>query len=158
MLQPLTQFLCDTCHGVIENPDQGWIEWLSKYDGTVPKRRSTNFRICHHKMSCQKLAKHPDCADLPLREFVGAKAAVHLASLLDVGRFHERDYSGPEVTDFAEFAELMRRLTIPYYEEARQYWNRAMHDGYFYDQNEIYLYLPDSLMSMIEHYQTEDED
>ena len=152
MLNPLTQFICDTCRQVISNPEDGWIEWESRIDDKTNKITSRNFRICHHEMPCQKLARHPHCSDLPLKEFVGEMASVQIANLLDVGVYHQRDYAGPEPTDMREFTELMRRLTIPYYEEARQWWNEAMTDGYFGDANEIYIYMPVNLRRMIEHY------
>jgi len=153
MLEPLTQFICDTCSEVIESPDNGWIEWLSHYDETQNKIVSRDFRICHHRTACQKHSNHIHCSDLPLREFVGERAAVQLARFLDVGPYHDPDYSGgPELENMRDFTELMRRLTIPYYEEARQWWREAITDDYFADANEIYIYLPKNLRRMIEHY------
>ena len=48
----------------------------------------------------------------------------------------------------------MRRLTIPNYEEARQFWCKAMEDGYFGDSNELYIYIPENLKNMIKNYST----
>ena len=46
----------------------------------------------------------------------------------------------------------MRRLTIPYYEEARLYWSRAEADGFFDGANEVWLYMPHNLEALIERY------
>jgi len=35
-----------------------------------------------------------------------------------------------------ELAEIIRRIHVPYYEEARLYWDTAKADGYFIDANE----------------------
>lgn len=56
------------------------------------------------------------------------------------------------VRDVREFVEFARRLTIPHYEEARKYWSSANSDGFFYGGNEIWIYLPQTLKSLIERY------
>ena len=152
MLKPLKEFICDSCSQTIEHIEDGWVEWESRCDETKNKIISKNFRICQHKMKCQKLANHPDCSDLPLREFTGEKAIVQTISFLDDGPYHVQNYDGPEAENIKEFAEFQRRLLLPYYEEARQYWSEAMNDGYFGDSNELSIYLPENLKRMIEHY------
>ncbi|WP_054749991.1 hypothetical protein [Ruminiclostridium josui] len=57
------------------------------------------------------------------------------------------------VADIRKWIDFYRRLQLPYYEEARQYWEEAISDGYFDDANEIYIYLPEKLKRMIEHYE-----
>ena len=156
MLKPLEEFICDSCGQIIKNIDDGWVEWEGRYDETKNKLISKNFRICHHSIKCQKLANHPDCSDLPLREFTGEKAIVQTISFLDDGPYHVPSYKGPEAENLREFAEFQRRLILPYYEEARLFWNRAMSDGYFGDSNELSIYLPKNLKIMIEHYKNSD--
>ena len=152
MLEPLTQFICDTCVQVIETPNDLWFEWLSHYDNTENRRICQYFRICHHTNEYQVHSRDRSCSDLPLRDVAGNFAPVHMAYSLDIGPYHDRDYGGPHLTDLREFTEIMRRLTLPYYEETRQYWGQAMKDCYFADANEIYIYLPNNLRRMIEHY------
>lgn len=155
MLEPLREFICDSCGRPITDTDNGWVEWESFYDKDRQKVVSRNFRICHHEIKCQKLARHPNCSDLPLSEFLGEMAIVQTTSMLDIGPYHNKDYPGPEPDDLREFTDFLRRLTLPYYEEARQWWHQAMHDGYFGDSNEILIYLPKNLKAMIKHYQEE---
>lgn len=153
MLTPLKQFICDSCGEVIENPNDGWVEWEGSFEDN--KSVNKNFRICHHKMQCQKLARHPNCSDLPLNNIIGDNVHAFIFTHLDAGPYHNREYSGPSIVDFRQYTDFMRRLTLPYYEEARQWWNEAMMDGYFGDSNEIYIYLPDNLKRMIQHYSGE---
>ena len=104
-------------------------------------------------MQCQRHVGKRGCNDLPLLEFIGVKAPLQIARFLDVGLYHDKNYHGPEPENIREFTEFMRRLTIPYYDEARQYWFQAISEGYFEGENEISLFLPDRLMRMIKHYQ-----
>jgi hypothetical protein len=46
----------------------------------------------------------------------------------------------------------MRRLFVPYYEEARRYWDQAKADDYFDDPNEVWLYLPATSQAIIVRY------
>lgn len=153
MLTPLTQFICDSCGQVIESPNDGWVEWVGSFEDN--KSVDKNFRICHHKIQCQKLARHPHCSDLPLRDVIGNNVHAFIFTHLDVGPYHDKESRGPSIVDFRQYTDFMRRLTLPYYEEARQWWNEAMKDGYFGDANEIYIYLPDNLQRMIQHYSSE---
>jgi hypothetical protein len=92
------------------------------------------------------------CSDVNLSDFLGEIGIINLLCMIDPGPYHSRVFKGPSIKDFREFVEIARRLTIPYYEEARQWWIEATNDGYFSGSNEIYIYLPKSLKQMIEHY------
>jgi hypothetical protein len=43
-------------------------------------------------------------------------------------------------------------VQLPYYEEARFYWNDARRDGYFTGANEVWIYLPSTLKELIQLY------
>lgn len=155
MLRPLEQWICDQCDQIIESPKSGWIEWVNSGD-----YKAGGFKIVHHASSSPY---HPkgDCyhythatgrADSHLEEFLGDDGIPNLLRFLDLGPYHDRNYSGPWVRDIREFVELMRRLTIPYYEEARLYWREALGDGFFDGANEIWIYLPDTLKEIVDTY------
>jgi len=154
MLKPLEQFYCDTCGQIIQTPKEGWFEWISTNDETTGQSIDKEFRICHHKSKCQihGTSRRRGCSDVQLTDFLGEIGIINLLCMIDPGPYHSPVFKGPSVKDFREFAEVARRLTIPYYEEARQWWTEATNDGYFSDSNEIYIYLPRSLKLMIEHY------
>jgi hypothetical protein len=90
--------------------------------------------------------------DLPLNSVTGPSGLARLLSFFDVGPYHDPDYSGPRVADIREFTEIIRRLMLPYYEEARMYWERAIADGFFGSPNEVYLYVPNTCQSLVEKY------
>jgi hypothetical protein len=162
-LKPLKQWRCDGCHQIIESPEHGWVEWLTTLvDNRV---RNREFRIVHHaeysprrpRGNCYRYGLgEPPLPDLLattyLTDCIGENAMPYLLMLIDPGPYHDKRYQGPTVEDFRAWAEFARRLTIPYYEEARVYWPRAIADGFFHGQNEISIYLPDTLKSIIKRY------
>ncbi len=154
MLEPLKQFVCDTCGGTIEKPEDGWVEWLGYYDEQKEKLINKDFRICHHQSRCMKLANHRHVSDNHLNNMLNDNSMViQLFSMLDPGpNVSPEHYKGPEVEDIRETIEFLRRLTLPYYEEARQYWSDAIADGYFSGSNEVAAYLPYTLKNIIERY------
>jgi NAD-dependent dihydropyrimidine dehydrogenase PreA subunit len=151
MLKSLEQWICDRCGQVIEEPNQGSVEWID--DSKTHK--ASGFKIVHQSSyaphdngECYHYSDHPG----RLEEFIGQNGMVMLLSFLDIGPYLEADYQGPRVKDMREFVEFTRRLTVPYYEEARLYWNQAEQDGLFDGANEISLYLPRTLEQIVRDY------
>ncbi|MFT4565677.1 MAG: hypothetical protein ACI9FN_000630 [Saprospiraceae bacterium] len=87
-----------------------------------------------------------------LKHFIGVAKINNLLSFIDVGPYHEPEYHGPSVKDLREYTEIIRRLNIPFYEEARLYWNDAISDGFFDGANEGLIYSPDFLETLIKKY------
>jgi hypothetical protein len=134
MLKSLEQWICDRCGQVIEEPNQGSVEWID--DSKTHK--ASGFKIVHQSSyaphdngECYHYSDHPGRLEDRLEEFIGQNGMVMLLSFLDIGPYLEADYQGPRVKDMREFVEFTRRLTVPYYEEARLYWNQAEQDGLF---------------------------
>jgi hypothetical protein len=161
-LEPLRQWICDECHELIEHPDHGHLEWI-----VDSRERASGFRIVHHErrspraielesratsMDCYRYARHPRRHDLDLTQFLGPDGLVEMLAFLDPGPYHVPKFDGPRVRDVREFVEVFRRLHVPYYEEARLYWERARHDGFFVDMNEVLIFLPFTLKSLVEKY------
>jgi hypothetical protein len=155
MIKPLEQFYCDTCGELIEDVKNGWFEWLRETVGE--KTFDHSFRICHHTKEC-RLHSGGWVADSSLVEFTKEKGIIRLLKFLDMGEtiISTDNYDGPSIRDFREYTEIFRRLAIPYYEEARQYWNEAEHDGEHHGVNEIALYLPDRLERLVKKYSESD--
>ena len=164
-MKPLQEWICDTCGQLIRSPEEGWVEWLRD-----DEMRVGDFRICHQNAfsplrkgdgispGCQQYAYDPNVQDLPMDSFVGPQGIVQMLSFVDIGESLDAAYRGPRVRDFRNWAETFRRLFLPNYEEARPYFDAAYREGFFGDTNEIFLYLPENLRDMIEHYtSTEDE-
>lgn len=76
----------------------------------------------------------------------------NLLTFIDIGPHHDPDGTYVQRVDKRSFAELARRLTIPYYEEARLYWPQAQEDGLFDGANELTMYTNDFCMNLIKKY------
>lgn len=153
-LIPMKQWVCDVCGEIIEKPEDGYVQWHRNSNGQID-----DFIIVHHLTASSRKNHSGECykysSDRDLKSFLGEHGVLELHALLDPGPYHM-----PEcnifVTDIRKWIDFYKRLQLPYYEEARQYWGRASHDGYFGDSNEIAIYLPENLKKMIEHYEKED--
>ena len=139
-LNPLLQFICDECKGVIEKIEDGWLEW---FDGNENPLHV--YRIVHTSKASPRFEKggscyYPESSDvngLYLKVFTGSDG---LALLLS---FFERN-----LADSNEVAENIRRLHIPYYEEARHYLEKAYVDRIIVDK----VYGQEDLKKIIKAY------
>jgi len=161
-LKPLEHWICDTCSEAILEPNHGYVEWRSGY-GTGEGAHS--FRIVHHAPRSPRYAKGGTCyqfndaldqSTLELPHFLGPHGVVLLLSLVDVGLHHDPNRKERPAKDLREWANVFRRLQLPYYEEARRYWSRATNEGYFEDLNEIAIYQSARMRKMIEYYERDD--
>lgn len=146
-LKPLQQFICDKCGNLIKSPKEGWLEWIVS---ASPDNTLHGFRIVHTAAASPRSRQSGYCqypphfivGDMYLDHFLGPDGLAKLLSMFD------RSFE-----DQQEFIEIIRRLHIPYYEEARIYWHVAEDAGYFDGANEYYPYLQDSLKTLIERYE-----
>ena len=125
-LKPLKQWICDSCNEVIEKPEDSWFEWYVDNNDSLEK----GFRIVHHKKECMydgRILRRENkmTADMPLPSSLGSDG---LSGLLFRIELSEKGIY--KIADLKEFVEIMRRLYIPYWEEARHYWHRALNDGF----------------------------
>lgn len=150
-LIPLKQWYCDTCGKIIEKPEDGYVQFHYNedhvYDDFIIVHHAPESPLRKHGRDCYKY--HSDCE---LKSFLGTHGLVEVLALLDPGPYHTPKFK-ERVINVRKWADFVRRLQLPYFEEARIYWERASADGYFGDSNEIYIYVPDKLKSMIEHYE-----
>lgn len=153
-MKPLEQFICDTCHSLIEKPEDGWLEWLD--DNTAGVH---SFRIVHHKPTCHQHTADRNVKDNHLNYFAGSENLPNLYKFLDPGYRYNRDLQPvANGLQIAEFTELLRRLTIPHYEEARLYFDQAEQDGLFDGANEVSPYKQDILKQIIHNYKVNHTD
>ncbi|WP_157885542.1 hypothetical protein [Acetobacter ascendens] len=129
---PLTAWRCDKC-GEAVNAENGWLEWESD-EGNGPR----NFHIVHNKNECFFHTRSPSRRDHHLHYFLGTKGQQYLLKLLYPGTFFmshftRGDWDYPNIPDFAE---IFRRLHVPYYEEARIYFETAYSEGEMDGANE----------------------
>ncbi len=156
MLKPLQQWICDSCGEVINDPEQGYVEWMETED------KMHGFRIVHHALYSPRKREGGDCyyshsergGDLALSDLLGVRGLLDLTSWIDVGEWHNPKYDGPHVRDMREWTTLFRRLHVPYYEEARL-CAAELRDVLGGGANEIYLYLPETLKGIIEEHESQ---
>jgi len=156
MLKPLEQWYCDSCGEVIASPREGRIEWIVENDV------ANAFRIVHHASAsprypggnCHDDTAHHGRQETSLDRCVGLAGLPWSLSFLDLGPVHDPDEQRTmRVRSVREFVEIMRRLTLPYYEEARTLWGIATESGFFEGgRNEIAVYLPETLKALIAQY------
>lgn len=164
-LRPLEQWVCDTCGDVIEQPSDGWLEWVrNDADGRVG-----GFRVVHHYKASPRRSPDPnvrtngcyrDPRELPLDlhlHHVLERGIVHVLSELDLGDVHDPNGKHPGVTSIREWANLMRRLFVPFYEQARFFFAEEQRDEGI-DDNEVALYESGRLERIIDKYVDAAED
>ncbi len=143
-LEPLNQWYCDSCGEMIETADDGWLEWYHERDEHFNNK---GFRIVHHDSSCMydtdvMFQQGKSTSDMHLNSFVGADGLVNLLSKIQY----------KSVKDEAELVEVIRRLHVPYYEEARKLHNEAERDGFFDGENELTRYLTETSKNIVKKY------
>lgn len=145
-IEPLKQWICDTCGELISCPEDGFLEIGHGADGAI-----TDMRIVHHMKSSPRGNCYKGYSGtIQLNHLIGEHGIVQLLSLLDPGEDF-CDYR-PRVENVRKYAEIFRRLSVPYYEEARLYWDEAKADGFFDGANEVWTFLPEHLKELCETY------
>lgn len=155
-MEPLKQWVCDVCGRTIETPEDGYVVWGANHDGLIDKIRilHKNNHVNGKRTGCDLDRRFS--MSLPLECFLGEEGKACFLSLIDPGPNFVRDYRN-RIADVRLFLEIFRRLQIPYYEEARLYWNKARADGFFDGANEVWTYLPQTLQRIVEEYSNEND-
>jgi hypothetical protein len=120
-LKPLEQFICDECGELINKIEDGWFEWIDNAGNPIH-----GFRIVHANGRSPRFKNGGNCyypesfniSDLHLDSLTRIDGPALLLS------FFDRKLDDPK-----ELAEIIRRLHIPHYEEARRYLKRALNEG-----------------------------
>ena len=126
-LTPLKQWICDSCGEIIKKPEDGWFEWY--LEGINGHRKG--LRIVHNNKSCMyddSILKEQNRtpADSNLTDFLGSVGFGHLLYWLELSETRNIY----KIADIKEFIEIIRRLYLPYWEEARLYWDTSLQDGF----------------------------
>lgn len=142
-LEPLKQWKCDTCGETITTPDDGYVEWKKDEKG-----RSIEFRLIHQSRKdgidphrCSYPLEYPSSFSVP--KLMGPDGLAYLL------QFIEQESDRGSKVGVRELTELTRRLHIPEYEEARQYFDQAEESG---SNPELLTLSQDYLKDVIEEY------
>lgn len=120
---------CDVCGEKIAKVEDGWVECLITLNPEITdelerfrQRRGTGLRLVHHRSTNPRCAYSVSAGlqDMPLNHFLGPDGLMALLSFLD-----------EKILPQEEIMELIKRLHIPGYEQARCYFEEAISEGVF---------------------------
>lgn len=133
MLRPLQQWYCDVFGDVIEEPELGYVIWKLDNQG-----RYFGFKVIHQTMCDRK--GHDGSVDI--QSFTGQDGLTMLLAFFSAGPIKNRlgQKCECEVVDVDEFVDFMRRMQLPFYEEARRRFADADVLDRFADANEVSPY------------------
>lgn len=125
---------CDTCGGQITNPEEGYVTW------NVDEQHHEHGFVIIHKIGCDD-ERRP--SGVPLADLVGFDGLTRLLSFLSVGplRADDEHPTDPSITNIDEFVDLIRRLQLPFYEEARHHFANSGVREAMSDANEYAPYM-----------------
>ncbi|MEG2992209.1 MAG: hypothetical protein RR818_12840 [Citrobacter sp.] len=144
--KPLTKWHCDVCGELIENVKDGYVIWKPV--------EGYGFKIIH-KVRCDQ---RDHLSSKALGEFLGTEGLTYLLSHLTDGPIQQRMRRGSaqDLPNLDQFADFMRRVQVPFYEEARRLFGTQRVIDDFSDANEYMPYCSDRLERMIKS-QKDDE-
>lgn len=146
-LIPLKQWYCDKCGEIIDKEEDGWLEWYHEYDDDMVYRSDQGFRIVHHDKRCMYNSRamhnaNKGVSDMHLEDFTGPNGLANLLSSIELEK----------CKDNKELIEIIKRLHLPYYEEARRYHDKAEMNGFFDGENEVTRSLVENSITVIGRY------
>lgn len=133
-LKPCEEFICDHCHEAITVIADGIMVSKFKKDASG----HGDFKIIH-KVKCDKW--YDDCSWWGLSDFfpLNANSLAIILPILDIWPMIAGD-SGEQtipLNNVRWWVELMQRLYMPYYEEAREYPTQFRTQYYNNGENEV---------------------
>ncbi len=139
---------CDTCGKAIRQEEDGLVEWLGRtnFDKNKDKTEEYGLRLVHARPSSPKAGgcqydenkeyneHEADLQDLGLEEYVGIDGLMNLLEMIAEKKLPTE-----------ELVEMIKRLHIPGYEQARNHFESAISKGIielnstpgFYSQEKI---------------------
>jgi hypothetical protein len=124
-MEPLTQWWCDACGELIENRQEGAVEY--RFDRQAPKESChQSFRIVHNGNAGDR--GRPDGLQGCIEKGTDKRGfgEAPLTDLMDErGILRMIGWKSTEAT----WDETFRRISVPYFEEARRLFERAAADG-----------------------------
>jgi len=145
------QFVCDGCGRIIPSAREGFVEWLTDIGG-----KHHGFRIIHAQQngttSCREYRHHPEGKLIQLERMIGLDGIAYALSLLHPGALHEVDSGLCGVRNAAEFANFMRRLSLPHFDEASRFFEAAFGDRLHLEIGETDFYSERNLQQILRRY------
>lgn len=150
MSHSLAPWTCDTCGQPIHNVDDGWVEWI---EFKSPEgRKGRDLRLVHSRPASptggrcqfnQQAERQRDggiILDRQLSSFLGPDGLMDLLSLIAESRLPTEDV-----------LEMIKRLNIPGYEQARMHFDGAISEGVFEPNTMRGYYHQVDIEAVLEH-------
>lgn len=120
-LKPLEEFYCDTC-GLVANIKTAYLA----YSIDAASEVRGDFKIVHNTRDCLPKFDTPNDGSANLSLYVGPDGLAQLTDFMSDGIFRDPNFEHDnKVKSLGELSDLIRRLHIPHYEEARQKYSSA---------------------------------
>lgn len=149
-LKPLKQWYCDVCGKVIKKPEDGYVIWSENDDWEI-----TDIKIIHQSreergkiIGCDRDDSNYPCS-LPLDAFLGDNGKAELFAMVDPGSRFCDEYKN-RIANKRLFMEFVKRVQLPYYEEARLCMESEAGARVLEGANEVYTLLPQTLKAVID--------
>ncbi len=130
-LKPLKQWICDTCGGIIEKPEDGWWEYIHHIKGNLIDGfhivHYGNMRDCYYNEQALR-KENKSVGSMHLDHMLTSSGYGHMLHWLELSQ--QVQGKTKDHFDMQDYINIMRRLYLPYWEEARLYWERAFKDGF----------------------------
>jgi hypothetical protein len=146
--EPLRSWICDTCSEPITDPTRALVVWRSDADSYT----YSDFLIVHKTFRdranpryCDPEAEAGYTMSLDLDRILGVNGLTMLLSWLSYGPLKGGGGSRIAPSDLDAFVDLVRRVQVPNYEQARPRFRDEHTRHYLDDANEYYPYLPEVL-------------
>ena len=127
---------------MIDGAEKGYVVW-----GRDEAGAATGFQIVHMS-KCDDKSKHKSNA---LRDFLGANGLAKLTAMMSYGSLaNTHRGEGPKLADLDEFTDFLRRVQIPFYEEARPYFSTDAVMEHFHGSSQTRPYMQDALQTILQ--------
>jgi hypothetical protein len=138
MESTVKRWRCDVC-GEWVTPEEGYVLWGHK------DHMNVGFQIIHQKR-CDRNDKPASCS---LKDFMGPDGLTRALALMSVGPIilnNHPDSEFAQKVNTDEFADFLRRLFVPNYEEARPNFDKHEVLDDWHDAGETRPYMQDALI------------
>ena len=157
MDKPFTKYVCDVCGKTIDTQD-AVLQWVQRPSKEFPNHPSyeelEDIRICCNKEKCDMHLENKASREHLHFMWNHLNYFVEPNNIDDILCFPMERVIPQNMKK--DYLKILRRLTIPYYEEARKYFSSAYEDGEIenmraYDEGHI-SWRPNYLKYIIEKY------
>lgn len=138
-LKPLKQFVCDKSGEVIDITKDCYVEYLFH---NLNHEIQYGFKIVNNKFSCYEMQL--SCS-MEINDFLNGNYLNEAINKIEDNLYGDKSKRIISIEEAVEIHQFKKRLTVPYYEEARLYFKYldeeliAKFDGLPYEPNNLKL-------------------